>query len=234
MVSKVAASKCTWRSVSPTFDLARIAALAAGVSLLACGGAERGAGEEVGADLVLVGGAILTMDPAAPTATALAVREGRIVAVGDGRAVQGWVGPRTRVIELGGRSVTPGLVDAHAHLYGLGASLENVSLRGAASPEEAAKRAAEAAAKLPAGEWVVGRGWDQNLWADKQFPVAAVLDRALGDRPAALRRVDGHALWASSAAGGPPRRSARTERDAPAWAGSSCSPTARSARARHG
>ncbi|HLU67790.1 MAG TPA: amidohydrolase family protein, partial [Kofleriaceae bacterium] len=156
--------------------------------------------ETVGADLVLVGGAVITMDPAMPAATAVAVRGDRIVAVGSDRDVAGWIGPRTRVVELDGRGVSPGLVDSHVHLYGLGAASENVSLRGATSEEEAVRRVVEAAGKLPAGEWVIGRGWDQNLWKNKKFPTAASLDKALGDRPVALRRVDGHALWASSAA----------------------------------
>jgi hypothetical protein len=165
-----------------------------------CGGAEQGTGGAQRADLVLLGGAVMTMDPAAPSATAVAVRGGRIAFVGSDRDVLAWVGPRTRVVELAGRGVTPGLTDSHAHLYGLGASLDSVSLRGAASEEAAVKLAAGAAAGLPASEWLVGRGWDQNLWPDKKFPSAASLDEVLGDRPVALRRIDGHALWASSAA----------------------------------
>ena len=169
-------------------------------AVLGCGGAERG-GEQAGAaDLVLAGGAVMTMDRAHPDATAIAIRGDRIVAVGSDREVMAWAGRRTRVIQLEGRSVTPGLTDSHAHLYGLGAASESLSLKGAASEEEAAARAAAAAASLPEGEWLIGRGWDQNLWADKSFPSAAALDKALGARPAALRRVDGHAVWVSSKA----------------------------------
>ena len=166
----------------------------------ACGGAPQG-GEGGGqADLVLVGGAITTMDPQRPQASAIAVRGERIVAIGGDADVRGWMGPDTRVVQLRGRSVTPGLTDTHAHLAGLGDALESVSLRGARSAAEAAERAAQAAAKLPAGEWLRGRGWDQNLWSDKKFPTRETLDKALGDRPVALERVDGHALWASSKA----------------------------------
>jgi hypothetical protein len=164
-----------------------------------CGGAP-GRNGEGDADLVLVGGAIMTMDAQRPRVTAVAVRGERIVAVGGDADMRAWVGPETRVIQLRGRSVTPGLTDTHAHLSGLGADLESVSLRGAASPREAAARAAGAASKLPAGEWLEGRGWDQNLWPDKKFPTRDVLDQAVGDRPAALRRIDGHALWVSSKA----------------------------------
>jgi len=173
------------------------AAGACGAGGAPLGEVEKGRGQ---ADLVLTGGAILTMDPEHPTASALAVRGPRIVAVGNPADVQAWLGPKTRVIELRGRGVTPGLTDTHAHLSGLGGALESVSLRGATSAEEAAARAREAAAKLPAGEWLQGRGWDQNLWPDKKFPARETLDRAVGDRPAALERIDGHALWVSSKA----------------------------------
>ncbi len=169
------------------------------MTIAACGGAP-GRDGDAEADLVLVGGAIMTMDTQRPNATAVALRGERIVAVGGDAAMRAWIGPETRVIRLNGRSVTPGLTDTHAHLSGLGADLESVSLRGATSPREAATRAADAARKLPAGEWLEGRGWDQNLWPDKKFPTREVLDQAVGDRPAALRRIDGHALWVSSKA----------------------------------
>jgi predicted amidohydrolase YtcJ len=202
MVSKVVASRSTSRSVSPTSDrvgAARAAWLMAAVMSTSCGGASLGV-DQPAADLVLVGGAVMTVDPEMPRAEALAVRDGRIVAVGRDRDILPWIGSGTRVINLNGRSVTPGLTDAHAHLYGLGSSMDNVSLRGATSEEEAAQRAAAAATSLPAGDWLIGRGWDQNLWPKKEFPTAATLDKLVGDRPAALRRVDGHAVWVSSAA----------------------------------
>jgi len=168
----------------------------------ACGGAPPPPDDGDGgkAELVLTGGAIMTMDPARPTVSAVAVRGGRVVALGGDGDVRGWIGPRTRVIALGGHTVTPGLTDTHAHLAGLGAALESVPLRGIASAADAARKVGQAATKLPAGEWVAGNGWDQNLWSDKKFPTREVLDREVGDRPAALRRVDGHALWVSSKA----------------------------------
>jgi predicted amidohydrolase YtcJ len=172
------------------------------VWVAACGGApppgdDRNSGK---AELVVTGGQIMTMDPARPTASAVAVARGRIVAIGDEDAVEAWIGPRTRVIALKGQTVTPGLTDTHAHLAGLGAVLEGVALRGVTSPDEAARKVGEAAARLPAGEWVRGQGWDQNLWPDKKFPTREVLDRAVGDRPAAIDRIDGHATWVSSKA----------------------------------
>jgi predicted amidohydrolase YtcJ len=152
------------------------------------------------AELVLVGGAIMTMDPAQPTATAVAVRAGKIAYVGDDAGARAWMGPETRVVALAGRSVTPGLVDGHAHLYGLGTAMEGVALGTAASERAAAALAGEAARSRPSGEWLEGRDWDQNRWQPAAFPTRASLDAAVPDRPVALRRVDGHALWVNGKA----------------------------------
>jgi predicted amidohydrolase YtcJ len=113
--------------------------------------------------------------------------------------VRRWIGAQTQVIDLAGRTVTPGWVDGHCHLSGLGGALENVSLRGVASEDEVLRLVVEAAKDRAPGEWLVGRGWDQNLWGG-EFPTKKELDAAVGDRPVSLRRVDGHALWANSAA----------------------------------
>jgi predicted amidohydrolase YtcJ len=152
------------------------------------------------ADLVLDGGVVVTLDDAHPRATALAVRGGRIVAVGDASDVKPFVGKGTRRIHLAGRTVVPGLTDAHVHVEGLGTALERLDLVGATSLDDALARVAKAAKKAPAGEWLQGRGWDQNDWPGKRFPTAADLDRVAGGRPVFLLRVDGHAAWASSEA----------------------------------
>jgi hypothetical protein len=149
------------------------------------------------ADLVLVGGDVWTGDPAHPHATAIAIRGERVFAVGSDEEIRAAIGPSTRVIDLHGRSATPGLVDGHAHLYELGQSLEWVDLRASDSAAEAAARMKQA---LSREGWLIGRGWDQNRWPDRAFPTRAVLDAVTGDRPAVLERVDGHAVWASSAA----------------------------------
>jgi predicted amidohydrolase YtcJ len=170
------------------------------VCLAACAPALAAVVKAGAADLVLEGGVIVTLDDARPRATAVAVKAGRIVAVGDAADVKPFVGKATRVIDLAGRMVVPGLTDAHVHVEGLGTALERLDLVGAGSLEEALARVAAAAQKAPAGEWLQGRGWDQNDWPGKQFPKAADLDRVLGDRPAYLVRVDGHAAWVSTAA----------------------------------
>ena len=108
--------------------------------------------------------------------------------------------PSARVIDGHGATILPGLTDAHGHLYGLGLSLDIVSLVGAGSYDEVIARVKARVASAPAGDWVRGRGWDQNRWPVKEFPTAAPLDAAIPDHPVWLKRVDGHAGVANSAA----------------------------------
>ena len=107
--------------------------------------------------------------------------------------------PGARVIETAG-TILPGLTDAHAHLYGLGLSLETVNLQGTTSLDEVVDRVRARAASTPPNEWIVGRGWDQNDWTVKEFPTAAALDAVISDYPVVLDRVDGHAVLANTAA----------------------------------
>lgn len=151
-------------------------------------------------ELIVVGGDIRTMDPAHPHAQALAIAGGRIVDVGDSEAIRAKASATTRVIDVHGATVTPGLIDAHCHLYGLGVDNDSVSLRALGSEAEAVAVAAAAAKGRPAGEWLLGRGWDQNRWPGQAFPTKASLDAAISDRPVVLRRVDGHASWVNSRA----------------------------------
>lgn len=152
------------------------------------------------ADLVLSGGTVITLDDARPRATAVAVRDGRIVAVGGEADVRALRGPETRSVDLGGGSVVPGLADAHVHVENIGTAAETLSLVGATSLQDALDRVAAQARRMPPGEWLLGRGWDQNDWPEKRFPTAAELDRAASDRPVYLVRVDGHAGWANTRA----------------------------------
>ena len=140
------------------------------------------------------------MDVEAPKASALALRGQRIVAVGDDANVRQWIGDETEIVQLAGRSMTPGLTDAHCHLYDLGKSLESVDLRDVESAAAAASLVAKASSSLAAGDWVVGRGWDQNLWSEQNFPQRQTLDAVLADRPVSLWRIDDHALWANTVA----------------------------------
>jgi predicted amidohydrolase YtcJ len=97
-------------------------------------------------------------------------------------------------------TILPGLTDAHGHLYGLGLSLDVVNLVGTESFDEVIAKVKERAATTPKGQWILGRGWDQNDWPVKEFPTAATLDAAIPDHPVFLRRVDGHAAVANTVA----------------------------------
>ncbi|HOX25687.1 MAG TPA: amidohydrolase [Candidatus Krumholzibacteria bacterium] len=152
-------------------------------------------------DLVLHGGRVVTMlepEPS-PAPTGLACRGDRIVWVGDDRTVLALAGPRTRVVDLEGAVAVPGLVDSHAHLYGLGKALAEIDLVGTSSAADCVERVAAAAADQPDG-WLQGRGWDQNDWPGTAWPTRQLLDAAVAGRAVLLRRVDGHAAWASTEA----------------------------------
>jgi hypothetical protein len=150
-------------------------------------------------DLLLVG-RIHTLDPARPEAGAVLVRGGRFACVGDPAECLRLAGPGTRRIDLGAGSAVPGLADAHGHVLGLGRSLEELSCTGVGSEEVCARRAADRSRRLSAGEWLLGRGWDQNLWPGARFPTERTLSEAVPDRPAILERVDGHAAWVNARA----------------------------------
>ena len=124
--------------------------------------------------------------------------DGRIVALGRADALQARF-PDARRHAVSG-VVMPGLIDAHGHLMNLGFALLRANLVGAASQAEVIERLQAYAATIPADAWLIGRGWDQNDWPEKNFPTAADLDAAFPDRPVWLERVDGHAGWGNSAA----------------------------------
>jgi predicted amidohydrolase YtcJ len=143
---------------------------------------------------------IYTMDDGNPTADAMVFdSSGRIHNVGDEQDMLDAF-PDALHIDLEGKTVIPGLIDSHAHLYGLAISLSQAQLRDTESKEEVIRKLREFAKNLPEGDWLLGRGWDQNDWPVKEFPNAGDLDAAFPDRPVWLRRIDGHAGWANSAA----------------------------------
>ncbi|HEX8242146.1 MAG TPA: amidohydrolase [Longimicrobium sp.] len=157
------------------------------------------------ADMVLVNGRVFLADSANTIVPALAVKGGKVLAAGADDEVRALVGPRTRVVDLGGKLVTPGFNDAHIHIAAGGGALLDVDLGGATSLAEIERRVRLAAARAEPGDWITGRGWDQTRLPASElgpggWPTKEALDRAAPDHPVVLTRVDGHTSWANSAA----------------------------------
>jgi len=152
------------------------------------------------AELIVTNARIYTADDAQPMAEALAVSAGRILFVGSMVETLALRGATTTVVDAGGRTIIPGMTDAHAHLYGLGATLRDVDLTGTTSYAAVIARVVAKAATLPKGTPVLGRGWDQNDWSDTRLPTHQALSAATPDHPVFLGRVDGHAALANMVA----------------------------------
>ena len=152
------------------------------------------------ADTVLYNGNIHTQFDGQPYVTALALRAGRVLAVGDDDAMRDLLDPDGEAVDLGGALVIPGLVDAHVHLSWYAHFLHGVDLTVARSAQHGAELVAERAAQTPPGKWIRGRGWSQDRWADRAFPTAAQLDALVPDHPVFLDAQSGHAAWVNSAA----------------------------------
>jgi predicted amidohydrolase YtcJ len=150
-------------------------------------------------DSIFVNGDIYTQAKPA-RAQAMAVREGRIVAVGSNEDVQKLKGSQTKVVDLGGHFVMPGFNDAHVHLANGGFEKLNVNLVGTKSLQEMQQRIATKVAQAAAGEWIVGRGWDHTLWPGGALPSAQDLDAVTNGHPAIFVRVDGHIAVTNTAA----------------------------------
>ncbi len=151
------------------------------------------------ADTVFVNAVFHLVDDSWSTAEALLVRAGRVVGAGTRRELEASA-QDAAVVDLGGGHVFPGFIDAHAHLFGLGQEALILSLHQLRSVAEVTDRVRARAAETPAGSWIQGRGWDQNLWAGRAFPTRADLDAICTTHPVYLRRVDGHAAWCNSLA----------------------------------
>ena len=124
------------------------------------------------------------------------IEDDKIVAIGNAIAIPEGV----QVIDAQGKTVLPGLIDAHGHILGLGQGLFEIDLRGTRSEAEAVKRVKDFIGLNPQADWVVGRGWNQVLWDNQQFPSKSSLDALNIDKPIVLSRIDGHASWVNSAA----------------------------------
>ncbi len=173
-------------------------------------------------DRIVFNAHIHTLNRDQPTASALAIHRGRIVAVGDDDTIRARAGRGTRIDNAGGRAIIPGLTDAHIHWEGVARSLKEVNVFEVPTKAEAIQRVAEHVRDLAPGEWVSGRGWAQDIWPDHAFPTAADLDAVAPDNPVYLRAKSGHAAWANSRAlklagissGTPDPRGGSIQRDA--------------------
>jgi len=142
-------------------------------------------------DLVIVNAKVYTVDDSFSEAEAFAVQDGKFIAVGTTEEIRD-VYTSDRLIDADGRAITPGLIDAHCHFYGLGLNQQLVNLVGTTSFEEVLERVITFHAANPKS-FLLGRGWDQNDWEIKEFPTKAQLDTIFPDIPVALERIDGHA-----------------------------------------
>jgi len=142
---------------------------------------------------------IWTLAPTRPRVEAVGICDGQIAALGSVSEVRSALASPTE-LDLGGATVVPGLRDAHGHLLLLGQQMREVDLAGTRTSEEIAQRVAARAKSLPAGAWVRGRGWDQNLFEKGEFPDRRALDRLVPGHPVFLERIDGHATLANARA----------------------------------
>jgi len=190
-----------------------LVALSVGCSQDSADGSGSGA-----ADLILINGRVYTLDwdePAPdgsimsgaphdesgwhPDASAVATRGGEIVFVGNTRDAMEYQGEESRVIDLAGATVIPGLVDSHTHVFELGAKLERINLTDIATEAEAVSLAAERAKSVPKGEWILGAGWDEGAWANR-YPDKVLLSEAVPEHPVYMRGLHGFAGWVNQMA----------------------------------
>ena len=152
------------------------------------------------ADLIVTHARIYTVDDSHPFVSAMAVRDGKIQFVGSEREALLLRGASTRMLDAAGQTVIPGMIDAHAHLFGLGEFLRSIDLTDTRSYDEIVNRVAARVKDAPSGRWIIGRGWDQNKWGDTRFPTHEALSRISPNNPVVLERIDGHAVLANAAA----------------------------------
>ncbi len=150
------------------------------------------------ADLIIYNATIYTVDSAFSKVQAMAIRNGKIVGVGSDQSIKEKY-EATSQIDAGGKFIYPGLIDAHAHFFGYGLSLQAANLNGTRSWDEIIEKVQSFARENKEG-WLIGRGWDQNDWDIKEFPNKEKLDAAFPNRPVLLERVDGHASISNQAA----------------------------------
>jgi predicted amidohydrolase YtcJ len=152
------------------------------------------------AEMILINGRVYTVDPGCPWAEAVAVRGGRIAAVGTTEEIRRLAGPQTEVLDLKSAFVLPGFIDSHVHFINGGLSLLSVQLRDAGSKTEFIARIAAKARELPKGEWILNGDWDHQSFDPVELPRKEWIDAATLDRPVCVNRLDGHMVLCNSLA----------------------------------
>ncbi|MEM3874094.1 MAG: amidohydrolase [Candidatus Bathyarchaeia archaeon] len=144
------------------------------------------------ADVVILNANVITLNAEQPRAEALAIRDGRVVAVGSEAEIRKYMGDETRVLDVGGKTVVPGFVDCHVHMTGFGQHLQTLDLRNVGSIEEMKRKIREYAEENPEKGWILGGRWDHELFKERRLPTRWDLDEAVKDKPVFLVRVCGH------------------------------------------
>ncbi len=152
------------------------------------------------ANLVFINGAVYTANDRQPTAEAVAIIGERIIFVGSNADARSHIGKNTRVIDLQGRALLPGLTDSHHHLAGVGFREMNLNLEGTTSLQDFLAKVKARVDQAKPGEWITGRGWIETFWQPPVFPTRADLDSVAPNNPVILGRADGHGAVVNSAA----------------------------------
>jgi predicted amidohydrolase YtcJ len=144
------------------------------------------------ADLALTNGNIITINPSRPQAQAVAIENNKIIKVGKNAEIESLIKKSTKVIDLNGKTVVPGLIDTHIHMASFGKTLAEINLRGVQSIKEMQDKLKKRVEKTEEEEWILGRGWDQDRLKEKRYPTRWDLDKVSPNNPVVLTRVCGH------------------------------------------
>ena len=166
--------------------------------LLFCANANVNAAEA--ANLILLNGNIYTINERQPQAQAVAVAKDHIIFVGSNEEAKKLATPQTRIVDLAGKTVAPGLTDSHCHIFGIGEREMHLNLEGTNTREDFLRNVKERVAQTEPGKWIVGRGWIETFWKPPQFPTRRELDQVAPRNPVYLTRADGHASVVNTAA----------------------------------
>ena len=149
---------------------------------------------------IFINGNIYTVNEKQPFAQAIAAKGDRIIFVGANSDAEQFRGDKTRIVDLAGKTVTPGFTDSHCHIFGIGEREMTLNLEGTNAREDFLTKVKERVAQTERNKWITGRGWIETFWKPPQFPTRADLDKIAPDNPVFLTRADGHAAVVNSAA----------------------------------